>query len=451
VAQYSNSPFTVTVTDPAQNQTVHTMGSPAGCGVYENQTDYYQGSVSPSNLIKTVVNQYSGIDDPYDAYEQIGGSGAASVIKTSTTTNWSNGWSTKRVYTYDTGHSFYVNDTTNGLIGPYPLLYGSSVQTDEYDLSLSSSPLRSTIRHFKWQDDSNYLTANLLSLPAYEIVNDGGGNQAARTDYGYDDPSLLTGAGLSTQHGTPLGAVRGNLTSETRWLNAGTSPTSYTNWYDTGEVYQSKDPNGNTTTYSYSPSFTGAYRTGTCYPQTGSVAHCISGNYDFNSGLPTSYTDENNQTSPYSYDNLFRMIGASYPDGGQTTINYNGDPVPPHITKTVVASPNPSIVTDYFYDGLGRIKTKQLSDPSGADLTDTTYDALGRVYSVSNPYRSGVPSPTDGTTYYSYDPLDRVTQITNPNGSTVLTSYQAVRPRSRMREMAHQVFSAFRRRMALVG
>jgi len=64
-----------------------------------------------------------------------------------------------------------------------------------------------------------------------------------------------------------------------------------------------------------------------------SIVHSISGNYDFNIGLLTSFTDQNGQVSTYSYDNMSRITGGNYPDLGQTSVSY-ADTVPPSVTLT---------------------------------------------------------------------------------------------------------------------
>src|SRR6266704_2244967 len=80
---------------------------------------------------------------------------------------------------------------------------------------------------YKWQSNSNYLTANILDSPCLLTVYGPGpmpppptscappsvqANQDAQTAYGYDE-----------NNGSPQG-VYGNQTSVTRWLNGGTSP-----------------------------------------------------------------------------------------------------------------------------------------------------------------------------------------------------------------------------------
>jgi RHS repeat-associated protein len=414
----------VVVTDPAGNDTTHTItGLGGSCSFYETSTQYFQGSRTSGTLLKTVNTDYSWQSNPFDN----GGDGtttAMDVHPIRVTTIWPIGLTSKTETDYDHNLGFYY-------YGQQYISYaGNPSETREYAYGQGAPGplLRRTDHGYQAFANSSYLSANFLDLPSSKTVYDGAGNQVASTSYGYDEYGLA-GSGITTQHDTsiPNPGIRGNQTSVREWLNTtGGTLQATTTYYDTGMPYQVTDPGGHTTTYSYSSSFAGAYVTQTQMPDTGSIHHIISGNYDFNTGLLTTFTDQNNQSTGYSYDTLGRILSANYPDGGQATINFNGDPVPPHITKTVLATPNPSVVSDSFYDGLGRIKRTQLtSDPEGADITDTTYDALGRVYSVTNPYRSAAPSPTDGTTYHTYDAVGRETILTRQDGNTVQTDYSA--------------------------
>src|SRR5207244_3210517 len=174
-------------------------------------------------------------------------------------------------------------------------------------------------------------------LPAAVVTKDGNGNRVAETDYTYDEPQYLTASNITTQHGVPPNAVRGNLTTVSHWLNTSNSLiSSHTNWYDTGEVYQQIDPLGNTTTHSYDPFYRGAYSTKT----QDALGHVVSGTYDFSTGLLTSFTNANAttqasgntpgdaaHTTAYAYDFLSRMTSATLPADGagnhpQTTFNY---------------------------------------------------------------------------------------------------------------------------------
>jgi hypothetical protein len=247
--------------------------------------------------------------------------------------------------------------------------------------------LRETDTSYLWQIDGNYLAAHLLDLPASVVIKDGNGNRVAETDYTYDESQYLTAANITTQHGAPPGAVRGNLTTVSRWLNTSNSLiSSHTNWYDTGEVNQQIDPLGNTTTHSYNPFYAGAYSTKTC----NALNQCVSGTYDFTTGLLTSFTNANASTqavgnklgdaahtSNYSYDFMKRLVWAISPadpanNYPQTWFNY-----PNATTVERLHTIAPGLKDDAFTyaDGLGRtIQTKHVLPGGSNALVDTSYD-----------------------------------------------------------------------------
>src|ERR1019366_3300317 len=230
---------------------------------------------------------------------------------------------------------------------------------------------------------------------------------------------------------------RGNVTLVQEWLNTtgGLVTTKQTSYYDTGMPYQSTDLQNNVMTYSYSSANYGAYLTQTQYPNTGSppVTHSISGGYDFNTGLLTSFTDQNGQTSKYGYDLLGRVTSASYPDKGSVGVSYT-DTVPWQIQKTVATTSSLNKVTNAVFDGLGRSSEAQSHDPDcqvGSELVkvDSTYgnDTTQNTHynTVTTPYCDtvgtvfGLPSRTDS------DNLGRAVKVTQTDGGIVSTSYAA--------------------------
>ena len=282
------------------------------------------------------------------------------------------------------------------------------------------------------------------------MVKDGSGNRVAETDYAYDEPSYLTTPtpAISTQHFAAPNSVRGNLTTVSRWLNTSNSfISSHTNWYDTGEVYQQIDPLGHTTTHSYDSFYAGAYATQTCSPTTNSVAHCVSGTYDFNTGVLTSLTNENAtgqasgnspgdsaHTSNYAYDYMFRLTSATAPpdpanSGLSAHTNFyfsapNAFPVNIQRTKSITGSITGSITDSAtnFFDGLGRSYQSQHVLPGGTATVDTTLDFAGRPATISNPYFSTSDS-TYGTTTTLFDGLDRAYSVTKQDGSVSSVAY----------------------------
>jgi RHS repeat-associated protein len=427
------------VTDPLGNDTTNLV---AGDVVIESKR--YAGSYTTGTLLETTTTQYRSDENPFDVYVP---AHAANVVPLSvTTTIFPSGKTSQSTYNYDPGFTYSVYNIFDGSTSTYPAIYGGRALTtaSDYGQGVPGPVVNQTSTTYQWQNNPNYQAANLLDLPASVVEEDGPGNRVAETDYTYDDPNRLVGANIGTQHVAQPGPVRGNLSSVSKWLNTtgcnpqapGSCPTSYSNVYDTGEVYQSTDPLGNTTTFTYDPAFVGAYVTKTQLPDTAgngaAIHHITSGNYDFNTGLLTSLTDQNNNTTSYSYDNIGRITGVTYPDTGHVTNCYTdvggatcsqtGPPYQVVTTQTINFSV-PAKKSTSVTDGLGRVVQTQLnSDPDGETHVDTTYDPLGRVQSVSNPYRPATES-THGITQHQYDPLGRETQIIEPDNSTVTTDY----------------------------
>jgi len=412
------------VTDPAGNDTMHQFTGLGGtCSLYETKTDVYTGPMTAGNLLKTVVTDYQWTTNPFDQVGD-GTQTVANVVAIRVTTKLPIGASflVSKVETdYDAGFTFNYGTVLNGT-------FGLVKEKREYDFG-NNSPgalLRKTDYTYAALSNTNYSNANLLDLVTQATVQDGSSHQVSQTTYGYDETTLQP-SGVTTQHLTTLAnpGFRGNQTSVKQWLNTtGGTINAQTRYYDTGMPYIFTDPKGNQTQYTYDSTFAGAYVTQTQYSSTGSppVSHIIKGGYDFNTGLLTAFTDQNNQISSYIYDVLGRLTSASYPDGGGITVGYT-DTVPVQIQKTAKLTTSLDKITNTVFDGLGRPAQTQLtSDPDGTTYVDIKYDGLGRVSKRSNPHRTAA-SPTDGTTSYGYDALGRAKTVTQPDGSTVLTSY----------------------------
>ncbi|HEV3315945.1 MAG TPA: RHS repeat-associated core domain-containing protein, partial [Candidatus Angelobacter sp.] len=321
-------------------------------------------------------------------------------------------------------------------LGTNAPIFGNVLSEKVYDWGQGSPGplLHQADKTYVWQSDARYLAAHLLDLPASVVIKDGSGNRVAETDYVYDESQYLTASNITTQRAAAPNAVRGNLTTVSRWLNPGNSIiSSHTKWYDTGEVYQQIDPLGNTTTHSYDPFYVGAYSTKT----QDALGYVVSGTYDFSTGLLTSFTNANAtsqasgntpgdsaHTTNYVYDVMSRMTSATLPadtagNHPQTTFNY------PDVTTVERLHKITASLTDdafTYSDGLGRpIRAKHIV-PGGNALMDTTYDGLDRAATVSNPYFTTNDS-TYGVTQSQYDALGRLTQTTRQDGSIGTVSY----------------------------
>jgi RHS repeat-associated protein len=408
-----------TVTDPDGNDVVHTIGpgvNGSGCPGYEYQTQYYQGRVSAGVILKTVQNQYDcTMGTPGGNLDSV----TLNSVPIQRTTTLRGGQTSRAVSSYDST----FNDP-NG----QPVRIGSVLQRDEYDFS--NTLVRSTVNRYLWQDNPPYLPINFVSLKSSVTLKDGAGNQVAQTTYGYDDVSRIFSYGNTVGQGAaPAGSARGNLNYVSRWMNTtNTMITATTNVYDTGEPYQTIDPLGNVATFSYSPGFYGAYLTQTNLPDTqmpdsgaAVVHHVISGNYDFNTGVLTNFTDENGQPYSYTYDVMLRLTQGNHPDGGITKFFY---PDPNTVERQRLITGTTYHDFKVKFDGVGRPYQTLQSTPDCASWikVDTAYDSVGRAKTVSNPYCL-TSEPTYGVTQTTYDALSRTLNTTKQDGSLTSVKY----------------------------
>jgi RHS repeat-associated protein len=432
----SSSPWTVTttVTDPLGNYAVHTFNALYAqdyCPAYESETQYYQNG---GTLLKTVNTVYS-------FNEGDNKSGPLNVVPTQVTTVWPNGLTSRVTKGYDSGFTY-----TGFKGGTGPGIYGKVMSESEsdYGSGAAGATLRKTNTSYLALTNSTYLSANLLDLVSSKSTLDGNSCKQAETDYTYDESNYLTsysGTLPSGTHGTPPNTVRGNPTSITEELFAAGScpttaqsgPTTHKNWYDTGEVYQAIDAKGNATTHSYHSAYAGAYSTETC----NALGQCVSGTYDFNTGLLTTVTDANGSyqasgttsgdpahttTLQYS-DPMWRLTQAQSPpdtSGNHPVTNFK---YPDANTVERLKSITTTLTDDSFsyFDGLGR-HYKSVHASANNSTVVTTYDADGRVASVTNPYFATSDS-TYGVMQTQYDGLGRVTQTTEQDGSISKVDY----------------------------
>jgi len=427
-----------TVTDPVGNYTIHNFTQlGGGWTVYETQSQYYQ---SGGTLLKTVATAYNfGLSRNTQGIQ---GDGSISVVPSKITTTWGNGKTSQIVKTYDTGYPYldYTAASTNTGGTANSAIYGKELTATEsdYGQGVPGTVLRTTTNTYQALGNSSYLANNLLNLPASIKVT--GASQTNYTTYNYDETGGLVSSGVTIQHDAspPTGTARGNQTSIHRQLNNGSAVASGTcpavgsggylvtsvTFFDTGMVDILKDPCTYATTYAYSGTYIGAFPTTVTNALNQSTTHA----YDLNTGLLTSTTDPNGQTTSFTYDNMWRLASVTYPDGGSSVITRQETSFPntATLTKKISSSPALNYITTNVFDGLGRETESELtSDPSGTDVTVTTYDADGRKASVTNPYRTSgnIVTSTQGTTSYQYDGLNRTVLVTKPDSSTVQTAY----------------------------
>lgn len=335
-----------------------------------------------------------------------------------------------------TYQSILAGTSGSGLISDVQYQYGtpgSGIPTAEkewdfysgsYPTSLPDSPSGTATREV---DQVLGYSSSYSLLPTDVTKKDASGAVVWEAQYSYDESGhLVSSPGSTPNHSNSLAASsRGNVTTIQQIAHNGSSaPALKTSivYDDAGEVSSVTDPNLHVTNFAYDSTDT--------YPQTITepsttglggvqVSHVLHRVYDFNTGVLTSSTDENSQTTSYGYDSNGRLSSIGFTNGGSQvsleTVTY------PSANETDVSqlqSSGVSIPSSTIVDGFGR--TTQTSREGIS--TDTTYDVLGRVYSVTNPHGSS-GSSTDGTTYYTYDELSRPLSVSLPNGHATTYTY----------------------------
>jgi RHS repeat-associated protein len=304
---------------------------------------------------------------------------------------------------------------TNGLV----------TEDKEFDWGVNSTgaptvaPVKDTVTTY-----NTTLGNGIVNRPSSVVVKNGSGTTVASTSYSYDE-TTPTGSG-ATQLAS-IGGSRGNVTTIAKLANGSTTLYQKMTYYDTGMLASSTGTSTSSTTPG--PNTTYGYATGTScnYAFPTSVAEPLgltkSMTWNCYGGVIASSTDENNETTSYSYDNEWRSNQTNYPDGGQVSTNYNINSSPSNIVTTKKIDSTHNFVTTSILDGFGRtIHTQRNSDPFGVATVDITYDKWGRVDSTSTPYFT-TGDPTYGVTTYGYDALNRRTSVTHPDGSSASMTY----------------------------
>jgi len=298
---------------------------------------------------------------------------------------------------------------------------GNPTEEDDYDWGPGGAPgglLRKTLTTYYGDFD----------FPASVKVQDGAGNTVSQTTNTYDQ-GTPTGSG-ATQLTAPPG-LRGNLTTQTVWVNPSSSLTKTFTYYDTGQVDAATDFNGGTTTYSY----------GACnhaFPT--SVQEAVAGlsvsmAWNCSGGVRTSYTDENGHAAYVAYADphgLWRP--SSTTDAAANTTNFTYTPAAGPSPATVESAMNfnsGQSVSDQLttLDGLGRpylSQTRQGPALSTFDSVQTVYDQEGRPHEVSAPYVGTASATAPGGTAFNvttFDSAGRTHTITDGGGGVTTYGY----------------------------
>jgi hypothetical protein len=162
-------------------------------------------------------------------------------------------------------------------------------------------------------------------------------------------------------------------------------------------------------------------------------------------GLTLSNTDTGGDTTTYAYHSHFGLASIQPPDLVPTTFDYYGSSgttlstfVPARVVMQSVSSTLGTRMTEYQYDGLGRLwRTKTLMPDGSWSLRETLFDAAGNAVSKSEPAQLVAGNefaftPVWKTTWEDFDPFGRAGIVRTPDGNetTFIHIGQRVRTRS---------------------
>jgi RHS repeat-associated protein len=445
---YDTQAGTTTVTDPVGNVEIHWFTNDKIR--LEWRVEYRQGPSTPLRRVETnwasdtgpiFARQYSpgqeafGLTGIFD----LGPRNYRTIRQTTTLLD------TNQVSKTETDYDCF-NYSIIG--GSFTDCRDNPTQVREYNWGTGSpgALARYTTLAYLHNVNSTCSNAHIWDRVTDKMVFDGSGGLKAWAQFGYDTTTITATSGVPlhdySSHPSTY-TVRGNRTLAKSWRNTDGAWLTTTNYFnDTGNLIQTTDPGGHTTTFSYTDNYSDGvnrnsqgYVTQVTYPTTNGVSHIERKQYFWYTGLTAAQCGQNfsgactNTPTPpqadyakFTYDMFGRPLTVVRGDGGQTTIAYTepatptpGAPITLSSTTTISAGQN--LVNSAVIDGLGRVKQTQLnSNPGCAIKVDAAYDALGRKSTVSNPYCT-TGEPTYGITKFKYDALGRATRVIPPDGN----------------------------------
>ena len=408
---YTHSVGTTTVTDPQGNNTVYTFVSvaqPSGSALaysplwMETEKQVYNGSVSPTNLIQTVITCYNNTSstptncnpsaltlpilekDVYTTYPNVTG---YSAVKTA-------------YDTYGRVSDVKTYDFSLVLVNEKAIQYGTGSPSSQSCTAITGAPI------------SQYIIDKPCSITLYASQN----NNAilSQTWNSYDSYGNL--------------AQTWNLVS-----GSGSSGTYLSKQYSYdghGVVQTMNDVNGQkmnyTTTSCNSMFVTSLYPTNFSNLQTSQTWAC-------NGGVVTSSTDANSQITHTDYfvnsttDPFYRPVQTRDQLNNVTSLSYT-----PNSTESAFSFNGGSSIIDTLSttDSIGRPVVAQLRQGPGSSNWDTrsrSFDADGRSYQtsltcVTTTKGTGCSASTESQTY---DGLNRPRIHTGTGGDVVTKTYPA--------------------------
>ena len=401
---YDESNRLVTVTDPEDKETDFSYDTSGRVGriTYANG-DYHDYAYDlPTNPSKTTVTDQTGVDISYE-YD-------------------ANGLLSKKTDALD--HSISYTHNADYLVTG--MSYKAEVNGTEQTISYTYAYINGNITSISGSNGSQttYGTYNSFNKPASVSVKKSG-SATLTTTYTYDsNGNLLTttdpeGKKTTNTYSTInsdagyLTQVEGDFGNQTRYTYDSKGRVTAVKEYDNGTFVRTA------TTYAYDYDMDGYFMR---VRATDAMSNSVSTYYDrLGRKVKVAYPDNtygrwsydlagNVETLrsrsgyevDYSYDDLYRLTGASYPDGTTNSVQYlkwNSDGSGGNDADKVVKT-----------DGTGTTKTIEY------------YDKAGRLVktSVSNG-ASEIP-----TAYYEYDAIGNCTQVKDNAGRVSEAEYDAL-------------------------
>ncbi|MCP4540837.1 MAG: hypothetical protein GY832_27175 [Chloroflexi bacterium] len=294
--------------------------------------------------------------------------------------------------------------------------------------------------------DDTYTLIDYSYNPAVHILN----TPSHTAQYDASDNKLKEGWLFydgNASHTDP--PTHGSVTKTKDWLDGDPNPTATVDYDEYGNVVQTTNARGYTSTVQYDPLYQ-------MYPitVTNAMGHQVIYSYEADSfyggpngylfGQPNAVTDVNGETTHTVFDNLGRVVEVYAPGETLPTTIYDyddfaeGGSTRRFYLKTqsrVCSGCNEFVTLFTFFDGLGRpVQTKQLDgdNPLNQIVHGTqAYNSRGLVERKYLPYTVdtytttlyATPPITAPHVYYEYDPLGRVITTTQPDGSQTIAAY----------------------------
>lgn len=300
---------------------------------------------------------------------------------------------------------------------------------------IGSIPLGPLVRTTEWTFVTDPAYASFKGLEKTMVVKDALGNIVSNTEFFYDETPLQNYSSNIVGWIDPLTSARGNVTTVRRWISSTDYVDIHSKYDMFGNEVEVSDGTGHVTQFEYSSEYNYGYQTRITSPVpdpsgvTGSATPLATTNtFDMTTGLVTSVTDANNQTTFYEYnDPLSRLTKAIRPEGGSNRYEYGDAPGNVFIRKLASQDAYNTIESYQYFDGFHRPSRMFQNEGATWRVTETQYDSVGRTWRSSNPYRStilnGPVDPSAVWTTNAYDATGRVILVTAPDGGQVRTEY----------------------------